>query len=57
MCSGDKCKLIGFIFKTCFQVCCYENKVPNEILAILQHGTIVFNSARAMLNENNAALP
>ena len=53
MCDGDKCKLISFIFKTHFQVCYSENKVPNEILEIPQHGTIVFNCARAMLNEFN----
>ena len=52
MCDGDKCKLIGFIFKRCFQTCYSENKAPNEILTIPQHGKIVFNSARVTLNEN-----
>ena len=56
MCDGDKCKLIGFIFKTYFQTWHSENKAPNEILAIPQHGIIVFNSARAAINKNNQAL-
>ena len=42
MCDGDKRELIGFIFKTFFQICYTENKAPNEILTILQHSAIAF---------------